>query len=135
MGRFPMKRLRPALSCIAAIALIHIRVFKISNTICFPPPQFFPHRRAALSTISKGIQSVYSIAEITGKAVYNVICLWRGANPRRNSKCAKLSNVCCVQSPDRRTNFQPGPGPKPGPEPGPVLLLCTVQVHPTKIGS
>jgi hypothetical protein len=26
------------------------------------------------------------------------------------------------QSPDRRTNFQPGP--KPGHEPGPVLLLC-----------
>jgi hypothetical protein len=38
-----------------------------------------------------------------------------------------------VLSPDRRTNFQPGP--KPGPEPGPVLLLCTVHVHPTKIGS
>jgi hypothetical protein len=37
--------------------------------------------------------------------------------------------------PDRRTNFQPGPGPKPGPKPGPVLLLCTVHVHPTKIGS
>jgi hypothetical protein len=35
------------------------------------------------------------------------------------------------QSPDRRTNFQPGPGP----EPGPVLILCTVHVHPTKIGS
>jgi hypothetical protein len=41
----------------------------------------------------------------------------------------------CCQGPDRRTNFQPGPGPKPGPEPGPVLLLCTVQVYPTKIGS
>jgi hypothetical protein len=40
-----------------------------------------------------------------------------------------------TQSPDRRTNFQPGPGPKPGPEPGPVLLLCTVQVHHTKIRS
>jgi hypothetical protein len=39
-----------------------------------------------------------------------------------------------ILSPDRRTNFQPGPGPKPGPEPGPVLLLCTVHVHPTKIG-
>jgi hypothetical protein len=39
-----------------------------------------------------------------------------------------------VLSPDRRTNFQPGPGPKPGPEPGPELLLCTVHVHPTKIG-
>jgi hypothetical protein len=38
-------------------------------------------------------------------------------------------------SPDRRTNFQPGPGPKPGPkpgpEPGPVLLLCTVHVQCT----
>jgi hypothetical protein len=28
-------------------------------------------------------------------------------------------------SPDRRTNFQPGP----------ILLLCTVHVNPTKIGS
>jgi hypothetical protein len=46
------------LSCIVDSALIYIMVVKIRNTICPPPPQFLLHRRAALSTNSKGAQSV-----------------------------------------------------------------------------
>jgi hypothetical protein len=41
----------------------------------------------------------------------------------------------CILSPIAGRIFKPGPGPTPGPEPGPVLLLCTVHVHSTKIGS
>jgi hypothetical protein len=33
-----------------------------------------------------------------------------------------LACKCTVQSPDRRTNFQPGPGPKPDPNPDPDQL-------------
>jgi hypothetical protein len=50
---------------------------KFRNTIFPPPPQFLLHRRAELSTNSKGTQSVPALykAERSRKAVYTVRCL------------------------------------------------------------
>jgi hypothetical protein len=52
-------RLLPVTSCIVDSAAVYIMVVKIWNNIWPPPPQFFLPRRAALTTISNGTQSVH----------------------------------------------------------------------------
>jgi hypothetical protein len=56
----PYKASIPVTSCIVDSAAISIMGAIFRNTICPPPPQLLLHRRAALSTNSKGTQSVYS---------------------------------------------------------------------------
>jgi hypothetical protein len=52
--------LLPVTSLFVDSAAIYIMVVKFRNTICPPPPQPSLHRRAALSSNSKGTRSVYS---------------------------------------------------------------------------
>jgi hypothetical protein len=61
-------------SCIGNSAAIYITVAKFRNTSC-PPAHVLLHRRAVLSTNSKGIQSVYSRKNLKSSLQYNVIFL------------------------------------------------------------
>jgi hypothetical protein len=63
-------------SCIGDSAAIYIMVVKFRNTIFPPPPQLVPYLIGGLRC--QPIQKEHSpyLAEITGKAVHNVIYLW-----------------------------------------------------------
>jgi hypothetical protein len=71
--KITLTRLLPVTSCIVDIVAIYIMVPEFRNTVCPPSPQLLLHKRAALLTNSKGIQSLYS--RKNPKAVYNVRCL------------------------------------------------------------
>jgi hypothetical protein len=88
MGRLPLQGLLPVTSCIVDSAAIYFMVAKFRNTICPLPPQYLLHRKAALSTNSKGEQSEYS--RRPRKVVYYVRCLWLEIT------CKNFSNIYCT---------------------------------------
>jgi hypothetical protein len=60
-------------SIVDSVAIYYIMAVKFRNTICPPPPQLSLHRRATLSSNSKGTpQSLYSRNNLKGREMWDV---------------------------------------------------------------